>query len=166
MKPPRASVSGLMTLVAFVAANCAIVKGITARPSVWNEVFILGFLPMANLLAIGLLPWLRRQPARVEFGGFRFGFMVCGGLAMTAFLALSLRFTDYLFQLPQTFFEPYLNLRPGLGLVSSALLVFVGPQLAFAGLGGWLGRWLGRRVDRFAPEASHAAASRPTGCSP
>ena len=44
---------------------------------------------------------------------------------MATFLALSLRFTDYVFLLPQVSFAPYLHLRPGLGLVSSALLIFV-----------------------------------------
>jgi hypothetical protein len=166
MKPPRASISGLMTLVAFVAVNCAAVKAITARPSVWNEVFVLGFLPMANLVAIALLPRLRRRPARAGLGGFRMGFVACGGLAAAAFLALSLRFTDYMFLLPQIFFEPHLHLRPGLGLVSSALLVFGGPQLVVAGLGGWLGRRLGRRLDRRALKASYVATGHSAGWSP
>jgi hypothetical protein len=61
MKFPPSSIAGLMTLVVFVAANGAIVEGIMTRPSVWKEVFVLGVLPMANLLAVGLLPWLRRQ---------------------------------------------------------------------------------------------------------
>jgi hypothetical protein len=73
VKFPRSSIAGLMTLVVFVAANGAILKGIMARPSVWKEVFLLGVLPMANLLAVGLLPWLRRQSlpliASISSGG-------------------------------------------------------------------------------------------------
>jgi hypothetical protein len=147
MKLPRVSIAGLMTVVVFVAANCAIVKGITARPSVWNEVFILGVLPMANLLAVGLLPWLRRRPGRSRTDAFRVGFEVCGGLAMVIFFVLSVRYLDFVFQLPQSFSRPYLVLRPGLGLVSAAFLIFVGPQLTFALLGGWLARWFRRNVD-------------------
>jgi hypothetical protein len=154
-----------MTLVAFVAANCAILKGIMARASVWNEVFLLGVLPMANLLAVGFLPWLRRQPDRAGFGGFRVGFEVCGGLAMVAFLVLSLQFTDFFFRLPQSGFHPYLVLRPGLGLVSAALLIFLGPQLAFAVLGGWLGRlisWKVRNRDAARIDGDRSALGRPS----
>ena len=99
------------------------VPGATVRTG-WR-ICVSGVLPMANLLAVGLLPWLRRQPHRAGFRGFRVGFEVCGMLAMVAFLALSLRFTDYLFQLPQSFFEPYLKLE-GQASVSwpSALLIF------------------------------------------
>jgi len=140
MKIPRGSIAGLMILVVFAADNFAFVKVFLEQPSVRKEMCLFGVLPMANLLAVGLLPWLRRRPDRAGIGGFRVGFEVCGVLAMAAFLALSLRYTDYLFQLPQSFFRPYLVLRPGLGLVSSALLIFLGPQLAFAVLGGYLGR--------------------------
>jgi hypothetical protein len=156
VKLPRISIAALMTLVVFVAANCAILKGIMARPSVWNEVFILGVLPMANLLAIGLLPGLQRQRARSRFGGFRAGFEVCGGLAMVTFLALSLKFTDLFFHFGQSWFQPYLVLTPGLGLVSAVLLAFLGPQLAFAVLGGWLGRLISSKLDQHAMIASQA----------
>jgi hypothetical protein len=149
MKLPRSSIAGLMTLVAFVAANCAIVKTIMARPSVWNEVFIFGALPMANLLAFGLLPWLRRSPDRSRFGGFRVGFEICGWVATAAFLVLSLRFTDQFFVAPQQL-GSYLALKPGLGLVSCALVTFVGPQLAVAVLGGWLGRVISNNLNRHA----------------
>ncbi len=100
--------------------------------------FILGVLPMANILFVGSLPWLRRS--RDGVGGFRVGFLVSGGLAMAVFLALSLSFTDYFFQLPQSWTRPYLVLRPGIGLVSSALLIFLGPQLVLAMFGGLIGR--------------------------
>jgi hypothetical protein len=140
MKIPRSSIAGLMVLVVFAAANSAAVKWLFQRPSVWKEMCLFGVLPMANLLAIGLLPWLRRRPHRAGFSGFRIGFEVCGVLAIVAFLVLSLRFTDYLFQLPQSFFASYVVLTPGLGLVSSALIIFFGPQLAFAVLGGCLVR--------------------------
>jgi hypothetical protein len=59
---------------------------------------------------------------------------------MAAFLALSWRYTDLMFRLPQASFRPYLELRPGVGLVSAALLIFLGPQVALALLGGLLGR--------------------------
>jgi hypothetical protein len=160
MKLPRSSIAGLMTLVAFVAVNCAIVKGITSRPSVWNEVFILGVLPMANLLAVGLLPWLRRQPDRAGLGGFRVGFEVFGWAAMVAFLLLSLQFTDYFFAAPQSALAPYVMLRPGLGLASFAVLIFVGPQLALAVLGGWLGRLISNKVNQHTSGHCRARARR------
>jgi hypothetical protein len=160
MRFPRSSIAGLMTVVVFVAVNCAVLKAILARSSVWNEVFILGVLPMANLLAVGLLPWLRRRPARAGIGWFRVGFEVCGGLAMVAFLVASLQFTDFCFWLPQSFFRPYLALRPGLGLVSSALLIFLGPQLAFALVGGGLVRLVGGKVDRHTIRGSQADDQR------
>lgn len=139
MKFPRVSIAGLMIFVAFAAANCAIVGAFLDRPSVWKEMCLFGALPMANLLAAGLLPWLRR---RAGIDGFRVGFEVAGALAMAAFLVLSWRYTDTLFRLPQSLFRPYLELRPGFGLVSVALLIFLGPQVAFALLGGWLGRFI------------------------
>jgi hypothetical protein len=150
MKLPRWSIAGLMTLVVFVAANCAIVKAIMARPSVWNEVFILGTLPMANLLAVSLLPTLSRRQDRAGIGGFRLGFEVCGMLAMVAFFALSLQYTDHFFLLPQTFFSEYVTLRPGLGLVSAAVVIFFGPQLAIALLGGGIGRFIGDKMNAHA----------------
>jgi hypothetical protein len=146
MKIPRFSIAGLMVFVMFAAANCAAVKGLVQPPSVWKEMCLFGVLPMANLLAIGLLPWLRRRPHRVGIGGFRVGFVVCGVLAIVAFLVLSLRYTDYLFQLPQSFFSRCVVLRPGPGLVSSALMIFFGPELAFALLGGCLGRAISSKV--------------------
>ncbi len=149
MKLPRFSIAGLMIFVVFAAANCAAVRGLVQPPSVWKELCLFGVLPMANLLAAGLLPWLRYRPHRAGVGGFRVGFEVCGVLAIVAFLVLSLRFTDYLFQLPQSFFSRYVVLRPGRGLVSSALLIFIGPQLAFALLGGCLGRAMSSKVYKY-----------------
>jgi hypothetical protein len=148
MKFPRVSIAGLMIFVVLAAANFGFMGWFSRRPSVWKEMCLFGVLPMANLLAVGLSPWSLRRRDRVGLGGFRVGFEVCGALGIATFLVLSLRYTDYMFQLPHSIFRPYLVLRPGLGLMSSALLIFFVPQLALAGFGGWLGRYALRDRSR------------------
>jgi hypothetical protein len=157
VKLPRASIAGLMTLVLFVAVNCAVLRWILPPSSPWTEVFILGALPMANLPAVGLLPWFRHQGDRAKIGGFRVGFEICGALALAAFVGLSLYFADFFFRIPQSLLSPYVILRPGLGLVSFALLLFLGPQIAFALLGGCLGKLISRKRS-----AHQAAGMKPT----
>jgi hypothetical protein len=80
-------------------------------------------------------------------------------LAIVGFLALSLRFTDYLFQLPQSFFSPYLMVRPGLGLVSFCFIIFFGPQLAFAVLSACLGWAISANVSKRSLNSYHTASA-------
>jgi hypothetical protein len=114
-------------------------------------------------LRAATLPTFRFWPQRARFGAFQVGFVVCGLLAMATFFALSWRFSDDVFALPQWFFSAYIRLRPGIGLVSSALIIFVGPQLAFALLGGAVSRFVATRLGAnqpLIPSERHVAASR------
>jgi hypothetical protein len=59
-------------------ADLAAMKCLFQQPSVWKGMCFFGVLPIANLLSVMLLPWLRRKPYRAGLVGFRIGFEVVG----------------------------------------------------------------------------------------
>ena len=105
---------------------------------------LLGALPMANVLAVGMLIGQRRPGSRP----FLLGFEVFGAMALAFFIALASCFPHevvllYLapFVAPVEWFigpgSPFVYIPIG-GLVVAVMLV--GPQVAFALVGGSISR--------------------------
>ena len=150
MKMPRFRIAWLMAVVAIVVLDFGMMRrwNSDAPGHHTNEVLIVGGLPMANLLAIGLL--IVRQ--RLRSSPFLLGFAVFGAMALGLFVATTILCTGI-------WFEPYLNLvldpimnslgRPmtltiaQMLMLCSIVAVMLGlPQLAFAVVGGLLFRML------------------------
>lgn len=156
MKVPRIRIHFLMILVAIVALDFGAIRlwsqlrlmadGQTVNNRV--EVLTYGILPMANLLAVGILIGPRRSERRP----FLWGFEASGALALAFFVALAYFYTEEVVQ-------PYilwgLRLRslrtvtdvlgPTLRIpifYSIATLLVGLPQVAFALMGGLLSRQL------------------------
>lgn len=152
MNVPRFRITWLMVFVAIAALNFAAIRfwyqlrldGNTVNN--WVEVLTYGTLPMANLLAVGIMVGLRRPETRP----FLWGFEAFGATALAFFVPLAYLCTE-------EFVQPYilwvLRLRSLQRIVNlfspvvrvpifytiAALLVSL-PQLAFAIIGGLLSR--------------------------
>src|SRR4051812_19204933 len=92
MRRPRLSVAASMVVVLLVAVDCATVRSpLSGRPQS-EALLLLGGLPMANLLVVGLLALSSRHPAR---GASRYlvGFEVVGWAAFFVYGFAALHFT-------------------------------------------------------------------------
>jgi hypothetical protein len=133
-----------MATVAIVALNFGIMRewAYNTDGHNTNQVLIVGGLPMANALAVGLLVGRQRLRTRP----FLMGFEVFGAMALVLFVVATIQFTGL-------WFEPYLGLglnpimnffgKPmtlslaQVGCLCSVVAVMLGlPQLAFALVGG------------------------------
>ena len=76
---PRFRIAWVMVAVAIAALNLAVIRVLLGSPV--GELVVLGALPMANVLAVGLLIGLRRRGSRPFLLGFEaFGAMASGFL--------------------------------------------------------------------------------------
>jgi hypothetical protein len=138
---PRFSISSLMALVMLVAVEIWAIKTLLVPPMVGppylSDLILFGTLPMANVLALGSLPfWTRAGRARER--PILLGFEVFGVVAMVLFFVASLMaghtihdwVGDALRHLPS---------RPGDTLfLTLAVVILLLPQLGLATLGAWL----------------------------
>jgi hypothetical protein len=149
---PRFRIAWMMAIVALVALDCAAIRELvalkvrsTVRVYITCDSLMAGALPMANILAVGLLVGLGRWRGRP----FLVGFEVTGTLALVVCVSLAVLFQEEVI-------APYVDLaaepifralRPGwrspaplfYSIVSVMLLT---PQVAVALFGGWLTRRL------------------------
>src|SRR3954464_13196964 len=91
MRRPRISIAGLMIVVVVVALNCAAIQTLfRLMGGPRAEPLIIGALPMANILAIGIvrLGRSRRWAGRSRL--FLLGFVAGGISAMIYFIASAL----------------------------------------------------------------------------
>src|SRR4051794_2204428 len=90
MRPVQISLSALTLAVAAVAVIAAIVRwGIGLPPGPANgliRVIVIGVAPMASLLGLGFLLTLRDWSGRGECRSFWLGFLVCGSIAVIAYV--------------------------------------------------------------------------------
>jgi hypothetical protein len=165
MKLPAITIRGVLLAVVVAAIDCAIVRSILARgeQAVWLLKIVVGALPFATILAVGLLLGLRGRRH-----SFWVGFELAGGIALAALVAAGYSRPNEL----NSVVDPVLDrigeaIGRGLGIdllasedvtypyvevfVIAPLLVTVS-LAAVATAGGLLGRWLRVRIafERFA----------------
>jgi hypothetical protein len=141
MKIPRFSISGLMAVVLIVALDFGACKALLGGPLFvpdLSDLIVFGALPMANILAIGLIPFLT---ARTHDGGRRpalVGFEVFGVVALLLYIGCSLLATRTIHDgVGDLLRAMHLQPEPVFLVGASALLTL--PQVALAFLGGRLG---------------------------
>jgi hypothetical protein len=145
LKAPRFRIAWAMIAVAFAALDFLAIRAFLDSPSLVSEELLLGALPMANVLAIGLLLAWQRPGGRP----FKLGFAVFGAMALTLYTCLADRgFPD---DLPTLYVKPFVDLaariigrdHPYIFVPSACFGVVVMlalPQFAFALVGGYLSR--------------------------
>jgi hypothetical protein len=79
-----------MVAVAFAALNFGAIRACFDSPFAWNEVVLLGALPMANVLGLGLVIALQSPKCRP----FLLGFVTFGAAALALYVALLILLTD------------------------------------------------------------------------
>jgi hypothetical protein len=149
VKVPRIRIAWVMVAVAFAALDFAVIRAFLGhRTNVLDEqrgiLLLLGALPMANVLAVGMLIGQRRPGSRP----FLLGFEAFGAMALALFIVLATGF-------PREVVLPYLApfvaplkwiIGPDRPFVEIpigcfAFVVLLGwPQVAFALVGGLLSR--------------------------
>lgn len=149
MKSPRFSLSGLMAVVLVVALGFGAGKALMGvRPFVpdLSELIIFGALPMADILAIGLIPFFRSRVERGEGRPALVGFEAFGVAALLVFLGCSLLATRPIHEGVGSVMRS-MGLLPGPTFLAGAVAILLVPQLALASLGAWLGRNYKIRVE-------------------
>jgi 4-amino-4-deoxy-L-arabinose transferase-like glycosyltransferase len=135
----RCSVAGLMAVVGLVALDCMAIRTPLSGRSLTAGMLLLGGLPMANILAAGLLPLLPDRSGREGCRPWLVGFQAVGWTAL--FLYTSCAYYD-----PDALRESVVRALKSLRVlgnptfliaVAAALSV---PQLGLALVGGWLNR--------------------------
>ena len=146
MKAPRIRIAWVMFAVAVFAIDLTVMRALLDHLSPLGEELLFGALPMANVLAVGLL--IAQQHVRSR--PFLLGFELFGAIALAACVA-SARFCPG----PGGPIRSYVSIlldpiAAPMGLtrtLSSVLMIWLvvlfmlgWPQLAFALLGGFLSR--------------------------
>jgi hypothetical protein len=143
---PRFRIAWVMVIVAIAALNLTAIRAIQDSETLAGEFLVVGALPMANILAVGILIGRRRRGSRPFFLGFE----AFGVISLALYVVSAIFFRDRVF-------DPYLHLflfldpimeiigrRPAVVSVpiriSVSVVILVVPQLAFALLGGFLSR--------------------------
>jgi hypothetical protein len=93
----RFSISSLMAVVLVVALDCMAVNTFMVRPlfrANLSELIVFGTLPMANILAIGLIRLWADRNGRGRTRPFLVGFEVCGWVTLLLFVACAVLATD------------------------------------------------------------------------
>jgi hypothetical protein len=140
MKWYRFSISSLMAVVLVVALDCMALNMLIVRPLFrvpLSELILLGALPMANILTIGLLRlwadrkgWGRTRP-------FLVGFEVCGWVTLLVFVTCAVLATDSFHDVVGDILRSCLSPENPLFLILAVVILLL-PQLALAVVGGWL----------------------------
>jgi hypothetical protein len=144
VKLPRFRIAWVMVVVAVAAINFAAVRLELDHHNEFGEMLVLGAMPMASVLAVGLLFGLRRPDRRP----FLLGFTLFGAMALVFSVILMVFFREATVGLYRSLFlEPLWRIigpdRPVLWIpvaYSVAVVVLTLPQVAFALLGGFFFR--------------------------
>jgi hypothetical protein len=146
VKPPRFSIAWLVVAVAIAAVNFGAIRTLLGpRAGNAGAFLLLGALPMANALIVGMLI-ARQRPRRRPFV---LGFEVFGALALSVYVLLSfipgrpepiISYLDLVFNHLPSFDSGYPPPVLAAIRVFVAVLLLVGPQLVFALIGGFISR--------------------------
>jgi len=136
----RFSIFDLMFLVALVAADLVLWRSFDQlrgfRSHEFAELFIAGVLPMANLLALGMMRLFRARSGEDAARSFWAGFETFGGFALVLFVVCSVFASHPLHTAIDDLVWPLRNaVKPIVVIIIPALLL---PQLALALFGGWM----------------------------
>ena len=137
---PRFRIAWAMVFVAVVAVNIAAVRAAADAHSITGALLALGAMPMAIVLAIGVLVGYQRHGSRP----FLLGFELFGAIALALFAVLAAFFTQKFLGFYLAIFVDPLSKIVGPDLHFIHILVaYVAlgfPQVAFALIGGFLSR--------------------------
>jgi hypothetical protein len=164
MKMPRFEIAWIMGFIAIVALNFGAIRAayaydsrsvgprglaVTSPFDTSREMLVRGALPMANILAIGLLIGLRRRNNHPSLLGFEsFGIVALVGYCVWAFFVFPrhYRYNDLSnFIQHHELIPEFISSRHALRQIATSILL-VGPQLAMAMVGGFVSR-KSRRVS-------------------
>jgi hypothetical protein len=144
VKVPRTRIAWVMLAIAITALDFWAIRACFDLYGSWAELLLLGALPMANVLAVGLLVAQQRPKSRP----FLLGFETFGAAALALFAVLVICFrretvTPYVDLALRPVFR-IIGLDPPWVYVLTACFVIVVvlglPQLAVALIGGFLSR--------------------------
>jgi hypothetical protein len=132
-----------MVLVALVALNFTVLRAALDSPSATSELLSVGAMPMATVLAIGLIIGYQHHGSRP----FLLGFVSFGAMALALFVVLAACFgEEVVLPYARLFIAPlakiigtdnaiFIPIAYSVGAVALGL-----PQVAFALMGGFLSR--------------------------
>ncbi len=142
MKLPRFRIAWMIAFVAIAALDFGAIRALLGFNSYWAALLLVGALPMANVLAVGILIGQQRPGS----GQFLLRFEAFGAMALALYVAFSFvpnerAMTAYLAPFDDLWITigdlPFVSI-PFRYLFAGALCVW--PQVAFALLGGFLSR--------------------------
>jgi hypothetical protein len=144
VRVPRFRIASIMVVVAIAALNLVAIRTLLGFRSLMGELLILGALPMANVLAVGLVIGQRRPGNRP----FLLGFVPFGAMALALYVAMATSFPREIVVSCLTQVSNYLEGMIGAHrplLVTAAqtfayLLILGLPQVLLALIGGILSR--------------------------
>ena len=142
MRAPRFRIAWVMVAVAIAALNSAAIRAMLGSRA--GDFLALGALPMASVLAVGLLIGHRRPEARP----YLLGFEAFGATALAIYVAAARCYRE---EVLIPYLTPILEpIRDTIGqnqpyvlfpaMISIAMIMLGLPQLAFALIGGFLSR--------------------------
>jgi hypothetical protein len=147
VKAPRFRIALIMLIVAITAFDLGATRAVLDLESRFLFLLCVFILPMANILAIGLLLAFLRPRSR----HFLRGFEVFGAMALAFFVVAAMRaegLVQFYLIPPMALYEATIGPPPPIGQSWPSCQVLVGfcffslwatwPQLAFAFLGGFL----------------------------
>jgi hypothetical protein len=160
MKAPRFRIAWVMVAVAIVAFDFAAGRAMVDSGGNVGGFLLLGALPMANILAVGLLIGRRRPGSRP----FLLGFETFGTMALALYVVLTILFdvdlvayhlTPVLDPMSEAVdaFPPFVSIPV---LYSAIMVMLVLPQVAFALIGGFLARKYRINITRRPLDSEHA----------
>jgi hypothetical protein len=152
VRTPRFRIAWLMVAIAIAALDAGLMREVVGSRSSRNIHILLGSLPMANVLIVGVLINQRRPGCRP----FLVGFEVFGAIAVALYIALAYNFDH---EIEMTYLKPLIDLlyrtigqdRPNvfISILYVGVMLMVGlPQLALALVGGFLTCTFNRTLTR------------------
>jgi hypothetical protein len=147
---PRIAIAEVMILVGLVAIDCRAIVAFRPGQDLTVGLILLGGLPMANALAIGLLLLRRRFPQQ-EIRHFLLGFEVAGAIALFLVVTSSAMFPLPLATHLNSVFRVVGHVHTMVGtdmrqpvrdvIEYTLVMAYIAvPQLILALIGGWVAR--------------------------
>jgi hypothetical protein len=160
VKAPRFRIAWVMVAVAIVAFDFGAGRSMVDSGGNVGAFLMLGALPMANILAVGILIGRRRPGSRPFLLGFEtFGTMVLALYVVSTILFDVDLVVDQLTPVLETMaeavdaFPPFVSIPV---LYSAIMVMLVLPQVVFALIGGLLSRKYRINITRRRLDSEHA----------